>query len=215
MNDPENFISRWSRRKREAVNEEPTKAGAEDARGLESDKKDAKAVPPESGTPVPEFDIASLPPVESIEAGTDITGFMQPGVPAAMRHAALRRAWSADPAIRDFMGPTENYWDAAGPAGVPGFGDLDPNLDVKRLVSELFGETRREEPAQAKPQQQISSAKPDNQSTDIPSDAAAPAPPAAGPDLSQCTENDATQKESLEGGPAKKIARRHGGAMPQ
>ena len=65
----------------------------------------------------------------------------RPGVPAAMTHAALRRAWSADPAIRDFIGPHENYWDAAGPDGIPGFGDLDPNLDVRRMVSELFGET--------------------------------------------------------------------------
>src|SRR5262245_63894502 len=91
---------------------------------------------------VPEFDIASLPPVESIEAGTDITAFLRDGVPSELRHAALRRAWSADASIRDFVGLNENYWsDVTGPAGVAGFGDLDPGVDVKRMVSELFGES--------------------------------------------------------------------------
>ena len=50
-----------------------------------------------------------------------------------------------DPVIRDFVGLNENFWDAAGPDGIPGFGDLDPNLDVRRMVSELFGETPRQD----------------------------------------------------------------------
>ncbi len=57
------------------------------------------------------FDPASLPPIESINALSDIRAFLAPGVPAALTRAALRRAWVADPAIRDFVGLSENSWD--------------------------------------------------------------------------------------------------------
>src|SRR5262249_4134009 len=127
---------------REAVDEkaQPDNKTAPDVARLKS---------PESGVaapPVPEFDPASLPPIESIEAGTDISAFLRTGVPSALRHAALRRAWSADPAIRDFVGLNENYWDAAGPEGISGFGALDPSVDVKHMVSELFGENASKSP---------------------------------------------------------------------
>jgi hypothetical protein len=36
----------------------------------------------------------------------------------------LRRAWLADPAIRDFIGLSENSCDFNAPDGVPGFGSL-------------------------------------------------------------------------------------------
>ena len=88
-------------------------------------------------TSAEEFDVSSLPSIDSIGAGTDITAFMRPGVPSALRHAALRRVWAADPAIRNFVGLNENYWnDVAGAAAAPGFGDLDPGVDVERMVSE-------------------------------------------------------------------------------
>ena len=212
MNDPEDFISRWSRRKREAAAGDAQRKQP-DAGEAHIPGEQAKAESREPAAPLPEFDISNLPPIETIDARTDITVFMQPGVPAAMRHAALRRAWSADPAIRDFMGPTENYWDAVGPEGVPGFGDLDPSLDVKRLVSELFGETRGAESAQRNPQQEISSGNSDTQRTDMPSGGVPP--PATESNLSQRSENVATHKDSPDSVPTKKIARRHGGAMPQ
>jgi hypothetical protein len=212
MSDPENFISRWSRRKHEAAAEDAQKQTVANEVHAPASDEQTEANSGEPAASPPGFDISSLPSIESIDAGTDITVFMQPGVPAAMRHAALRRAWSADPAIRDFMGPTENFWDAAGPEGVPGFGDLDPNLDVKRLISELFGETSQPERAQKDTEAEVSSSDPDSQRKDIPGDAI---PPAAESDLSQCTGNVAAQNESSESEPAKKIARRHGGAVPR
>ena len=152
------------------------------------------------------FDVSSLPPIEAIGADTDISAFLQKGVPSALRHAALRRVWSADPAIRDFVGPNENFWDAAGPDGIPGFGALDPNLDVKRMVSELFGEI---EPAKAKPETSEftdASAPPAEISeTPLPSDDRP----------SQQNENAAPQQQMSEPAPAKTITRRHGGAMPE
>jgi len=139
MNDPDNFLGRWSRRKRDvaARGEREAEANAAPDSGEGQKPRPGEA---DRAAAAPAFDIERLPPIESIEAGTDISDFLRPGVPDALRHAALRRAWSADPVIRDFVGINENYWDAAGPGGIPGFGPLDPGFDVERVVSELFGE---------------------------------------------------------------------------
>jgi uncharacterized protein DUF3306 len=220
MNDPDNFLSRWSRRKRESVVQpEKGEVGAHPVRGRETDPDTPGSEP--AAPSVPEFDAGSLPPIESIGADTDISGFMRTGVPAALRHAALRRAWSADPAIRDFMGPTENYWDAAGPDGVPGFGDLDPNLDVKRLVSELFGEAAPERAELDAPTSASDSAR----SGEICDEGGKAAQAHASEeshaskeseDSQSCrTQNAAMQKKLPQAQPAQKISRRHGGAMPE
>jgi len=208
MNDPDNFLNRWSRRKREADAQPKTDEDKAAAASVRDEAANPNGRPASSAIPqAPEFDVSKLPPIESIGAGTDITAFMQAGVPSALRHAALRRAWSVDPAIRNFIGPNENYWDAAGPEGIPGFGDLDPNLDVKRLVSELFGEVPAEKPQEpaASPSAEIS----DTRETED--------KPASEPEtsLSHRTENAATQKEPTSAQSAKRVARRHGGAMPQ
>ena len=215
MNDPDNFLSRWSRRKREAGAQSGREASAPPERndrgeavtppcGDDKSPDTPGSVPPASS--VPDFDVSSLPPIEAIGADTDISAFLQKGVPSALRHAALRRVWSADPAIRDFVGPNENFWDAAGPDGIPGFGALDPNLDVKRMVSELFGEI---EPAKAKPET--------SEFTDASGPPAeiseTPSPSDDRP--SQQNENAAPQQQMSEPGPGKKITRRHGGAMPE
>jgi Protein of unknown function (DUF3306) len=223
MNDPDNFLSRWSRRKRGADADTSRTEGADVQPG---DRAPPPADPTrpaakeEVGHP-PAFDVTSLPPLESIGAGTDISPFMQTGVPTALRHAALRRAWTADPAIKDYVGLNENFWDAAGPDGViPGFGELDPGLDVKRMVAELFGETAPDKPeaeqrasAPAPAQSDENLEMPDNR--DI---AANPAPPQSAP---QQNENAATQKKTAQGAQAapeptmQKMTRRHGGAMPE
>jgi hypothetical protein len=204
MNDPENFLSRWSRRKRQGGAQPGRQASAPPER---NDRGEAVNPPCDDekspGTP---GDVSSLPPIEAIGADTDISAFLQKGVPSALRHAALRRVWSADPAIRDFMGPNENFWDAAGPDGIRGFGALDPNLDVKRMVSELFGEI---EPAKAKPEtSEFTDAS--GPSADI---SKTPSPTDDTP--SHQIENAAPQQKISEPAPAKKITRRHGGALPE
>ena len=148
MSDEENFIRRWSRRKREVADEPAQPKKADPAQTIDpSDEEPGLGSQISAEPSAKEFDVSSLPPIDSIGAGTDITAFMQPGVPSALRHAALRRAWAADPAIRNFVGLNENYWnDAAGAAAAPGFGDLDPGVDVKRMVSELFGDSAPEKP---------------------------------------------------------------------
>jgi hypothetical protein len=214
MNDPDNFLSRWSRRKRQAVDARPEKTdGGQVGPGPAGDQTQSVPASVQSSQGAVEFDVSSLPPIESIGPGTDLTAFMQSGVPLALRHAALRRAWSADPAIRDFMGPTENYWDAVGPDGIPGFGDLDPGLDVKRMVSELFGE-KAPDAAEAS----VSPTTTDK-SAEIIEDAQAPksadAPVTAEKGRSEGTGNGASQKHLPQVQPEQRIARRHGGAMPE
>jgi hypothetical protein len=70
----------------------------------------------------PAFDAASLPPIASIGPDSNIRPFLDPGVPQELTRAALRRAWKTDPAIRDFVGLSENSGDFNTPDGVPGFG---------------------------------------------------------------------------------------------
>lgn len=122
MTDPqtaiERFLSRWSRRKRSA--ERASDAASHDSR--------------------PAFDAACLPPIESIQAASDIRDFLAPGIPVELARTALRRAWVADPTIRDFIGIAENQWDFTKPDGVPGFGPLNLTPELHNLISQLIGD---------------------------------------------------------------------------
>src|SRR5204862_1978117 len=96
----------------------------------------------------PEVDLSSLPPIDSIDAGTDIPAFLRKGIPQELSRAALRRAWSADPAIRDFVGLAENAWDFNDPTAMPGFGPLDCSEgELAALVERIVGGLRK--PAEA------------------------------------------------------------------
>lgn len=146
----EDFLSRWSRRKREAAEENAEAAPAtappaheddESAHGAEAAREAARAPTP---TPPPEgadalFDPASLPPIESITAETDIRAFLAPGVPVETARAALRRAWSADPAIRDFVGLAEYAWDFTKSDAMSGFGPLEMTDALRRYAAQILG----------------------------------------------------------------------------
>ena len=133
----EDFLKRWSRRKREV-------AAAEGARSDESETKAdavAEVTPPDRAAgadkPEAEFDPATLPPVESITALSDATAFLRAGVPADLTRAALRRVWTVDPAIRDFVGLAENAWDFTDPNAMPGFGPLEDTEQVRRMIASV------------------------------------------------------------------------------
>ncbi|MGH6798478.1 MAG: DUF3306 domain-containing protein, partial [Roseiarcus sp.] len=102
MSDDESFLARWSRRKRGPAKKARGQPKPENAVGAVVSDASAAALPPGENQPL--FDPASLPPIESIGAGSDIRAFLAAGVPADLTRAALRRAWSADPTIRDFVG---------------------------------------------------------------------------------------------------------------
>ena len=125
MSDLGNFITRWSRRKRES-GARPRPAEPSPASGTAAEIMSVADAAPEAGSgmttgAVAAFDLATLPPIGSIVAGSDIRPFLQVGVPAALARVALRSAWAADPAIRDFIEIAENQWDFNDPAGIPGF----------------------------------------------------------------------------------------------
>jgi hypothetical protein len=140
MTAPENFVSRWARLKSEPDTErktEPTgngtQLGAVAAAVAETPFVHQQDEVGES------FDPASLPSIETITVDTDIRGFLQSRVPAALTRAALRQAWATDPAIRDFIGIAENQWDFNDPTAMPGFGPMQETDNVPALLARALG----------------------------------------------------------------------------
>ena len=129
------FFARWSRRKRHADIDKNTHSKSERSPDIVSEASTASA---QDETRLA-FDDASLPTLESIGAGSDIRAFLEAGVPGNLVRAALRRAWSSDPAIRDFVGLSENSGDFNAPGAMAGFGPIDRE-EVGRLLTRLFGE---------------------------------------------------------------------------
>ena len=139
MSDEE-FLARWSRLKREARSGNPAPEPAEPMEAHDPTPPPGTADDP----PNPDVDLSSLPPIESIDAATDITSFLRKGIPQELSRAALRRAWTADPAIRDFVGLAENAWDFNDPNAMPGFGPLDcSEAELGELVDRIVGGVRR------------------------------------------------------------------------
>jgi hypothetical protein len=221
MSEPEKFLDRWSRRKRQA---EDQTAPAEPADA-------AKAPPPDSeaneSAAESAFDPASLPPIESITAESDIRAFLKPGVPPDLARAALRRAWSADPAIRDFIGLVENGWDFNDPHGVPGFGPMPVGEDIGRLLAQVIGTPR---PVESMAVQQSALPQGDseqNQQRAVGSELAQQSPhdqPAPGPHVAAAEKNlvrrnagdAASQNDSADRDDVPPSRRRgHGGALPK
>jgi hypothetical protein len=148
MSEPENFIARWSRRKREAAEDEATKssaapdATAESAHPSEDRREESDAPRARSGaSEPPEFapDLAKLPPIETITAETDIRAFLAPGVPPELTRAALRRVWAADPKIRDFVGLADYDWDFNAPGAMTGFGSLEMTDELRQQIARMVG----------------------------------------------------------------------------
>lgn len=134
----EEFLTRWSRRKREA---------RENAAPPEPEKPaDAptEPLPPATEGHESEVDVSSLPSIDSITSATDVTAFLRKGIPQQLTRAALRRAWETDPAIRDFVGLAENAWDFNDPNAMPGFGPLDCSTEeLAALVDRIVGGVRK------------------------------------------------------------------------
>ncbi len=115
----EPFLSRWSRQKRQIVGATP------------------EAEAPEVAPAELEVDLSKLPNIEELTADSDITGFLQKGVPDALQRMALRRMWSLDPAIRDFVEVAENQWDFNAVGGIPGlFQEIPPGTDVSYWLTQ-------------------------------------------------------------------------------
>lgn len=222
MSGEDNFIARWSRLKRSAapIKEPQAEAKAEDGVKTGAGGQPASCLPNEEARarPVetaPPFDPASLPPIESIVAGTDIRAFLQKGVPAALTKAALRRAWTSDPAIRDFIEIAENQWDFTDPTAIPGFGPLQAGDSLRQLVGQAMG--KLPEPAGA--------AGPPDEGRDVVASAAKDAgaelrSPGVAPQEQQYNRDTADVAALQHAEPVSGVGtvprrRGHGGAMPR
>ena len=217
MTDNESFLARWSHRKHAAATNardqpQPNKPIPQTAGDSLSAGEDQALVDPKS-----------LPPIETIDAGSDIRPFLAKGVPADLTRAALRRAWSADPVIRDFIGLSENSWDFNGPSGVPGFGALTVE-DAHRLLTQVTEATEAlSSDRSAEPTTDDHAAAPVSESPKTTGFIAAQIQP--GPDteadheraMLRGSEGDiAVQHKSQECKPRRSVPpRRHGRALPE
>jgi hypothetical protein len=142
MTASESFVSRWARLKREAdaVRDPEAEAGVSPSEVAAPPDPESEAKPAGNDAEVVEpFDPASLPSVDAITFETDIQPFLQGRVPAALTRAALRQAWTSDPAIRDFIGIAENQWDFNDPEAIPGFGPLLGQDNVQSIFEQAIG----------------------------------------------------------------------------
>lgn len=197
--DREGFLARWSRRKREArEGGEPPEAEAAPA----PPPAEQPAAPAEAEEPI---DLSALPKLEDLTPTSDITAFLRKGVPLSLRNAALRRMWSLDPAIRDYIGPVDYGWDWNTPGGVPDYvAEIGETPEIRQLVARMLTPAPRPtlpdpEPDQAPP-------------LDPPAETAPVIePPTARAAEDQPAEPAASAEAAASDPPARP---RHGGAMP-
>jgi len=129
--DDEGFLLRWSRLKREPG--PPADPVSPDAPAAIAD-----AASEEPATALDDI-IAALPDIQALVPGQDISAFMRAGVPLALRNQALRRMWSIDPAIRDFVSEALDYaYDYNTPGGAPGFAPMTANAGQVQAVLDGF-----------------------------------------------------------------------------
>lgn len=137
MGDGDDFLSRWSRRKREQqaglrrreAGTAPPAAGEQTvprpgAMIVEAPTPDAtSAEAGESGAPpqpetISSEELAELEKTDfdALDYSSDYTAFMREGVPDALRRRALRRLWQSDPVLANIDGLNdydEDFTDAA------------------------------------------------------------------------------------------------------
>jgi hypothetical protein len=215
MSGDETFAARWSRLKRASAG---TKKRASAQNVEEAARKDAQTAAgpvqkrPASAHPAPDppFDPATLPPIDSIVAGTDIRAFLQKGVPAELTKAALRRAWTSDPAIRDFIGIAENQWDFTDPSAIPGFGPLEATGDLPRLVAQGMGELPKVPDVAGPPEQDRTEVA----SAQMPNADVVPEPQLRA-DEADCEASAAQHREDPPAIAAAPSRKGHGGALPR
>lgn len=135
----EDFLTRWSRRKRDVAAAEKATPPAADTKPVEENADQPAEADPEARAKIE----AALPPLESITELSDVTAFLKAGVPSDLTRAALRRVWTVDPSIRDFVGLAENSWDFTDPAAMPGFGPLEDTEQVRRMIAQVVDEIGR------------------------------------------------------------------------
>jgi hypothetical protein len=140
----EGFLGRWSRRKAEA-------RAADDNTSADL-QVDQEAPPSETDTeqvnqPPAAVDPASLPDIDTMEAGSDFSVFMQAGVPKELKTKALRKLWRVKPELANLDGLIDYGEDLTGSFKVvdhlktayevgKGFLKDDEEQETKEIASE-------------------------------------------------------------------------------
>jgi hypothetical protein len=211
------FLARWSRRKIEARRApEPESVPAAEPEELET----SAAGPGDAEASLTPEEIEALPKIEDLTSESDLGAFLKKGVPEALRNAALRRMWSVDPAIRDYVGDARDYaWDWNVPGGVPGNGPLAPRLELSEEVKNMFSEhpgarhsevaAADSEPADAADGEADANAPAESQFASTSVRLGQPPAPQAAPTLSTGIEPELRPESTVSAPP-----RRHGGAVP-
>ena len=131
MSGDDNFLSRWAKRKREALTQPAAEAeapGGEEGQQTQADEGEEQP-----------FDLSLLPDLETLTGESDIQSFLHKAVPDALRNAALRRVWALDPAVRNYVGEALDYaYDWNTPGGVPGFGEILSDEQSLEFVRNLL-----------------------------------------------------------------------------
>lgn len=203
------FLRRWSDRKVEAQQEATQPAPEPEPQAPAVDTA-PDAAP--DGALAPEdlaARLAELPAIDAIEANTDIRPFLQDFVPAALRKAALRRAWLADPVISTHLDVARDYaWDFNLGDGTGGLYSNLAREVAQRSLAALDGATRIDPENTA---EQAASPAPQDPVPTSPEAAPVPDLPEAanesdGSNPAQVTENAVS--------PLLKHTFKHGGALP-
>lgn len=135
------FLGRWSRRKLQPEVPAPLPVSAPPSPAATPTEHDARPRDPETGELIDEELVNRLPAVSELQAGGDLSAFMQKGVPEALRREALRTMWLKDPVIRNYVSPALDYaYDYNAPGGAPGFGPLSESdvADARTFLAKVF-----------------------------------------------------------------------------
>lgn len=231
----DNLFARWSRRKLSVPSDETqtdTDTQQIDEQAAAHAGPDCASPPLDSAEPdAVEAETADtaepLPRLEDLTAESDFTAFLKKGVPPALKSAALRKMWSLDPGIRDYVGPSEYAWDFNQPGSMAGFGSIKTKETVVGFLSKTARALEPEtEPASTAQPPDASPDGPANAPTEIAADAEAPEPsmvverPEADPVAANADaisrEPEASPETTKHSQASEPAARpRHGGAMPR
>ncbi|RWK56245.1 DUF3306 domain-containing protein [Mesorhizobium sp.] len=227
----DNVFARWSRLK-QAARYSSTAGPQKDQPAPEADAVPAdigEQLAPAIAEPEGAQSAEPLPRIEDLTAESDLSAFLRKGVPKMLKSAALRKMWSLDPAIRDYIGPSEYGWDFNEPGSMAGFGPLKASSgSVVDFLSTMSGGNLAD-PARAAAALEAPEKAPAASAVTADEDAnAAPdGSSAATPDMSiepanaqsPSTDVAGTATDRDEGAGAAESSpidrqRRHGGAMP-
>jgi Protein of unknown function (DUF3306) len=208
----ENFLTRWSRRKHKAARQLPKAAqeGGAVAPQRDTDRAASDAVA-EGGSI---GDSISASEISIGSATDDLCTLLAAGAPAEAMSTALRRAWTSDPAIRDFIGLSENSWDFTGSGAIEGFGSLSAE-EARRLLAQAIRAPERAEPSPGQP----ADVRSPNPEKPEPSVLAEPSPQTTGdgvpPDDAGASDSAMQHETKASRAEAFPPMRRHGGALPK